>query len=467
MVKFFLPESDDLVDPGFDFKRDMYSAPSVEERHDVYVHEIFDQPPFDGVLVSKSNIDPGDEKIIKEGGGIHQHLRLPDEYPVIGDCGAFQFIGAEIPPYTPEQIFDYYSDLGFDYGITLDHVIVEFDPQFDLSDVSPLTQPIGVEQIQFSFGDVEKSQASPVPSDRMLYRFRITLDNAREMLRLVEERRSGFQPIGSAQGWSPESYHVAVKELIGMGYEYIAIGGVARASDAVIQSILDAIRDTVIKADVGLHILGVARFSLLEDYQKTNVRSCDSAATLMQAFKSAKANYRGPNEEYYTCVRIPSVGLDDDLDPSPKVYKHKEIIDLREECDKAEKALKADKKNSDLKKEYEKKKTAIEKKRRQLADLESKAHTAVRAYAEKKRSLDDIMNDLIHYESEFEEGSKFLELYRRTLEDRPWEKCACTICQNIGVEVVIMRGNNRNRRRGFHNTYVFFNEFKKRLGREA
>jgi len=44
----------------------------------------------------------------------------------------------------------------------------------------------------------------------------------------------------------------------------------------------------------------------------------------------------------------------------------------------------------------------------------------------------------------------------RTLEDRPWEKCPCDICKRWGIEIVIFRGNNRNRRRGFHNTYVFY-----------
>lgn len=46
--------------------------------------------------------------------------------------------------------------------------------------------------------------------------------------------------------------------------------------------------------------------------------------------------------------------------------------------------------------------------------------------------------------------------YRNTLEKRPWEKCQCAICRRDGVEVIIFRGNNRNRRRGFHNTYVFY-----------
>ena len=48
----------------------------------------------------------------------------------------------------------------------------------------------------------------------------------------------------------------------------------------------------------------------------------------------------------------------------------------------------------------------------------------------------------------------------RTLKDRPWEKCECSICKKIGVDVVIFRGNNRNRRRGFHNLHVYYQHIK-------
>lgn len=50
-----------------------------------------------------------------------------------------------------------------------------------------------------------------------------------------------------------------------------------------------------------------------------------------------------------------------------------------------------------------------------------------------------------------------------SLEDRPWQMCDCTVCQEIGVEVVIFRGNDRNRRRGFHNTYIFYQRFQELL----
>jgi hypothetical protein len=45
-------------------------------------------------------------------------------------------------------------------------------------------------------------------------------------------------------------------------------------------------------------------------------------------------------------------------------------------------------------------------------------------------------------------------LYRETLKDKPWKRCLCAMCRELGVEVIIFRGNNRNRRRGFHNLWV-------------
>ena len=51
--------------------------------------------------------------------------------------------------------------------------------------------------------------------------------------------------------------------------------------------------------------------------------------------------------------------------------------------------------------------------------------------------------------------------YRRTLQGQPWKDCNCPICKRIGIEVIIFRGNNRNRRRGFHNVKVFYEQFRR------
>jgi hypothetical protein len=56
-----------------------------------------------------------------------------------------------------------------------------------------------------------------------------------------------------------------------------------------------------------------------------------------------------------------------------------------------------------------------------------------------------------------------LEEYQETLRNRPWESCDCPICREHGIEVCIFRGNDRNRRRGFHNTRRFYNEFEEAL----
>jgi hypothetical protein len=56
-----------------------------------------------------------------------------------------------------------------------------------------------------------------------------------------------------------------------------------------------------------------------------------------------------------------------------------------------------------------------------------------------------------------------LEAYQETLSNKPWEDCGCPICTEHGIEVCIFRGNDRNRRRGFHNTAKFYDEFSEAL----
>lgn len=55
-------------------------------------------------------------------------------------------------------------------------------------------------------------------------------------------------------------------------------------------------------------------------------------------------------------------------------------------------------------------------------------------------------------------------LVSRTIKDLPWKNCTCDICRNIGVEVIIFRSSNRNKRRGFHNLHVYHQHLHKTLG---
>ena len=63
--------------------------------------------------------------------------------------------------------------------------------------------------------------------------------------------------------------------------------------------------------------------------------------------------------------------------------------------------------------------------------------------------------------------SKTAALVKRTLEDKPWKHCDCEVCRSIGVDVIIFRSSNRNKRRGFHNLGVYHRHLRKTLGEVA
>lgn len=81
-------------------------------------------------------------------------------------------------------------------------------------------------------------------------------------------------------------------------------------------------------------------------------------------------------------------------------------------------------------------------------------------------TFDQVRLLLVNYAAHVGDESN-LDGYEETLRNRPWEECDCTICQEHGIEVAIWRGNNRNRRRGFHNTKRFYEEFKVDLPKVA
>ncbi|MBK9755663.1 MAG: hypothetical protein IPO88_19545 [Nannocystis sp.] len=53
-MQYFLPDSQDLVDPSFDFNKENRSADRLRHRDDQYAHEVFSTRAFDGILVSKA-----------------------------------------------------------------------------------------------------------------------------------------------------------------------------------------------------------------------------------------------------------------------------------------------------------------------------------------------------------------------------------------------------------------------------
>jgi len=105
--------------------------------------------------------------------------------------------------------------------------------------------------------------------------------------------------------------------------------------------------------------------------------------------------------------------------------------------------------------------------REEVAKFEKHALQSIRAFDKGEMGLEAVLDVVTEYDAMIAEGRGGMrEEYRRTLEAKPWRHCPCSICKQWGVEVMIFRGNNRNRRRGFHNTYVFYRLMQQTLNGE-
>ncbi|NER45423.1 MAG: queuine/archaeosine tRNA-ribosyltransferase, partial [Symploca sp. SIO1A3] len=271
-VKYFIPEWDDLVDPGYEFSTDTFTPNRHTYTDDKYAHQIYTNPNYDGILVSKVVVDKSKRKKahIEQVGGIHNFVRFQGK--IMGDCGAFGYITEEMPPYTTVEILDYYQHFGFNYGVSIDHLIV-----------GKFAKP----------GVREK-------------RYNLTLNNAEEFINHHQAGQYNFTPIGVAQGWSPESYAKAVKEIIDMGYKYIALGGLARTPTKNILEILRAVRPHL-NSHIRMHLFGVGRINGVQDFHHLGVTSFDSASPLRSAWLDSAANYHTLSGKTYAAVRIPPV----------------------------------------------------------------------------------------------------------------------------------------------------------------
>ena len=387
-LRYFIPEWDDLVDPDYDFLNDTHSGGSGDWSNQVYAHQMYPEPNYDGLLVSRAVAEKSKKKKERINAlGVHRFLRVPRQYPIMGDCGAFDYIMQERPPYTTEDVLDYYTRLDFDLGVSVDHLIV-------------------------SATEAQKQ-----------FRYDLTIHNAEDFLKQHRQAGLKWEPIGAVQGWDAESYASAAEQYVKMGYRYLALGGLVRSNSREILQVVRKVREKV-PMNVRIHLLGVARLDALNTFAEAGIQSVDSASFLRQAWMRINQSYTsfdGP----YAALRIPEAG---------KSFRAKHM-----------------EKHPDLTED-------------KILKMEQRALSAVRAYGAKAGSLSDALEALLEYDQFVTEDRVDMQkAYTRTLSDRPWEKCGCAICASAGIEVAIFRGNNRNRRRGFHNTYVFYRLFQQIL----
>ena len=381
-LRYFIPEWDDLVDPDYDFLTDTHSGKNCGWDHAVYAHQMYSGPNYDGLLMSRAVAEKSKAKTkrINEM-GVHRMLRVPREFPIMGDCGAFDYIMEDVPPYSTEDVLDYYTRLGFDFGVSVDHLIV-------------------------TATEHQKKE-----------RYELTINNAEEFLKEHRKTKLPWEPIGAVQGWDPDSYAKAAKQYVKMGYKYIGLGGLVRSPTTEVVRMLHGVKK-VIPDGIGVHLFGLGRLNAIREMAILGVTSVDSASPLRRAWLGGKDNYWSMDGAHYRAIRIPEAG---------KSFRAKRMV-------------------SEGRADGE-----------FVQRVEQKLMKLLREFDDDKVSVDSALEALAEYDhliTPDRDGE--LDEYRRTLEARPWKECGCDICREDGIEVIIFRGNNRNRRRGFHNVYVFY-----------
>lgn len=409
-MKFFFPDAQDLVDPSFDFHAETRSETRVRQRDDQYPHEIFSTPPYDGMLVSKAIVDgTGAEagsrytlaqrhRLLREG--VRTFFRLGDlPLETMGDCGAFSYVREKRPPFTVQEVIDFYVQCNFDYALSVDHVILAFQPELDQ------TIP-GLDVVPEEWRERQK----------------ITLELAEEFLTRSVAQKCRYTPVGIAQGWSPVSYANAVEELQKLGYRYVALGGMVPLKTTEILSCLRRVGE-VLRPGIRLHLLGVTRLDRIQEFSDLGVVSFDSTSPLRQAFKDDKDNYYTP-ERTYCAIRVPQV--------EGNAKMRGRIVAGTVNQDEARR-------------------------------LERTCLEVLERFDRGECDVPEAVRVLRDYEKMHDGRTDRTEVYAEILRDRPWKACPCEICRRLGIHVLLFRGAERNRRRGFHNLFVFY----RRLGRQT
>ena len=395
---YFFPDWDDYVYEPFQ-EEETDEDRSPENRK--YAHEIFeDDPPYDGLLLSLAQLrikkGPLNHLDKKDSLSFRDKMQVPKSLWLLGDCGAFSYIEALEPPLSCEQAASLYDQFDFDMGTSVDHI--------PISSIS------------------QKKQ-----KDRM----KLTAKYAKEFLEIHRDRQYQFVPIGSIQGIIPKHYADYASEYIEWGYKHIALGGLVRRQDSEILEIVAAVREALQRdtrgkdENIWVHLFGILRPNLQPIFRHLGISSFDSASYLRKAWACSSRNYFTDDGQYgkwYGSIRVPfstSKSMREVAESDPTLANGA------------------------------------------MQQLEKECLTNLKRFDERKISEEEVLESVNEYSALLQRKktyNHFSERHKELLNERPWKKCKCKVCKDAGINIVVFRGANRNRRRGFHNTWVFYHK---------
>jgi hypothetical protein len=410
---YFFPDWDDYVtEPFVHETADKDPAMQTTKR---YAHEVFgpDKTPYDGMLVSLAQINSGKGTLSRlnaetaERTDLRKAMKVPERLLLFGDCGAFSYVFEDEPPFSPEEAASLYHRFGFDVGASVDHI------------------PISEIAVEDANGNLVRRALSEKERGR---RMRLTARNAEAFLAAWRIHCYDFIPIGVIQGLDTKSYVRYVHKYIDMGYQHIALGGLVPKPDSEIMEICCAVRDAIQtrtrteKENVWLHLFGILRPKIQSSFRLLGVSSFDSASYLRKAWLRSDQNYlAGDGSRWYSAIRVP-------ISSSKRMREAAEEENISQE---------------------------------ELRNMENRCLVALSNFDGSETTHQEVVDSVNLYGPLLErrgEDNHFLDKHNAVLSDRPWEKCRCPICRDIGIDVVVFRGTGRNKRRGFHNTWVLYHQ---------
>jgi len=259
-------------------------------------------------------------------------------------------------------------------------------------------------------------------------RMELTAINAERFLAARRKHRHQFTPIGVIQGLDTKSYVGYVHDYIDMGYQHIALGGLVPKPDSEILKICCAVREAIQtrtrteKENVWLHLFGILRPKIQPMFRLLGVSSFDSASYLRKAWLRSDQNYLAADgKRWYSAIRVP-------------LSSTKRLVETAKEQNISEEELRA---------------------------MELRCLVGLNNFTGNKQTHQEVVEAVNEYGPLLKrrgEDNHFFEKHDAVLTDRPWEKCRCPVCREIGVDVVVFRGTGRNKRRGFHNTWVLYHK---------
>jgi hypothetical protein len=181
-------------------------------------------------------------------------------------------------------------------------------------------------------------------------------------------------------------------------------------------------RNRTEQENVWLHLFGILRPKIQSCFRLLGVSSFDSASYLRKAWLRSDQNYLSPGgDRWYSAIRVP-------------ISSSKRLREAAEQ-----KSVPAER----------------------LREMERRCLTALTNFDGTDKTHREVVEAVNEYGPLLErrgEGNHFIEKHNALLTDRPWERCRCPVCRDLGIEVVVFRGTGRNKRRGFHNTWVLYHK---------